>query len=123
VGGPVQLVNGPARGGVVGELHGFCDQRFEPLEALFRSNQESGIDEGASLAATLGGELVVDLWAGSTDREHTRPWVEDTLVNVFSTSKVMVNIAVLMVYDRGLLDLDAPIDRPNPGSPERWTRI
>jgi CubicO group peptidase (beta-lactamase class C family) len=109
VGGPVQLVNGPARGGVVGELHGFCDQRFEPLEALFRSNQESGIDEGASLAATLGGELVVDLWAGSTDYERTRPWVEDTLVTVFSTSKVMVNIAVLMVYDRGLLDLDAPI--------------
>jgi CubicO group peptidase (beta-lactamase class C family) len=93
----------------VGEVHGFCDERFAALGALFRSNQEQGVDEGASLAATLGGEFVVDLWAGTTDRAKTQPWVEGTLVNVFSTSKVMVNIAVLMLYDRGLLDLDAPI--------------
>ena len=53
--------------------------------------------------------MVVDLWAGTADRKRTRPWVEDTLVQVFSTSKVMVNIAVLMLYDRGLLDLDAPL--------------
>ena len=30
-------------------------------------------------------------------------------MNVFSASKVMVNIAVLLLHDRGLLDLDAPI--------------
>ena len=29
----------------MGEVHGFCDERFEPLETLFRSNQEQGIDE------------------------------------------------------------------------------
>ena len=93
----------------MGEVHGFCDERFAALGALFRSNQEQGVDEGASLAATLDGEFVVDLWAGTTDRKRTQPWRENTLVNVFSTSKVMVNIAVLMLYDRGLLDLDAPI--------------
>ena len=52
-----------------------------------------GIDEGASLAATLGGEFVVDLGAGTTDRRRTRPWAEDTLVNVFATSQVMAIIA------------------------------
>ena len=96
-------------GGTVGDVHGYCDERFEELGALFRHNQEAGVDEGASLAATLGGELVVDLWAGTRDRRRTQPWAEDTLVHVFSTSKVMVNIAVLMLYDRGQLDLDAPI--------------
>lgn len=93
----------------MGEVHGFCDDRFDALGAWFRSNQDRGIDEGASLAATLDGEFVVDLWAGTTDYGRTRPWVEDSLVQVFSTSKVMVNIAVLMLYDRGLLDLDAPL--------------
>ncbi len=93
----------------MGEVHGFCDERFEPLEALFRSNQEQGVDEGASLAVTLDGEFVVDLWGGTTDYEKSEPWVEDSLVFVFSTSKVMLNIAVLLLYDRGLLDLDAPI--------------
>ena len=91
------------------EVSGFCDERFEQLGALFERNQKLGVDEGASLAATLDGEFVVDLWAGTSDRKRTRPWEADTLVNVFSTSKVMVNIALLMLYDRGLLDLDAPI--------------
>jgi CubicO group peptidase (beta-lactamase class C family) len=93
----------------VGEVRGFCDERFEPLEAMFRQNQDGGIDEGASLAVTLEGEFVVDLWAGTTDLQRTQPWAENTLVNVFSTSKVMVIITTLMLYDRGLLDLDAPI--------------
>ena len=91
------------------EVSGFCDERFEQLGALFERNQKLGVDEGASLAATLDGEFVVDLWAGTSDRKRTRPWEADTLVNVFSTSKVTVNIALLMLYDRGLLDLDAPI--------------
>lgn len=93
----------------MGEIHGFCDERFAPLEALFRENQETGMDEGASLAVMHGEVPVVDLWAGTTDYERAEPWEEDTLVTVFSTSKVMVNIAVLMVYDRGLVDLRAPI--------------
>ncbi|HUW00713.1 MAG TPA: serine hydrolase domain-containing protein [Acidimicrobiales bacterium] len=93
----------------MGAIHGFCDERFAPLEEMFRANQDDEIDAGASLAVTLDGEFVVDLWAGTTDYELKEPWVEDTLVYVFSTSKVMVNIAVLMTYDRGLLDLDAPI--------------
>ncbi len=93
----------------MGDVHGFCDERFEQLGALFRHNQDHGVDEGASLAVTLDGEFVVDLWAGTADRKRTRPWVADTVVHVFSTSKVMVNIAVLLLYDRGLLDLDAPI--------------
>ena len=93
----------------MGEVHGFCDERFDALGAWFLSNQERGVDEGASLAATLDGEFVVDLWAGTTDYGKTQPWVDDSLVHVVSTSKVMVNIAVLMLYDRGLLDLDAPL--------------
>jgi CubicO group peptidase (beta-lactamase class C family) len=92
-----------------GEIHGFCDPRFEPLEALFREHQRNGMNEGACLAATLGGEPVVDLWGGFSDRDRTKRWERDTLCLAFSTSKVMLNIALLMVYDRGLIDLDAPI--------------
>ena len=47
------------------EIHGFCDERFRPLEDAFRRNLDSGLDKGASLAVTLGGEFVVDLWGGT----------------------------------------------------------
>lgn len=91
------------------DVHGFCDERFEPFRGLLAANQEAGVDNGAAFAATLRGEPVADLWAGYRDRKQTRPWEEDTVVFIFSTSKVMVNIATLMVWDRGLIDLHTPI--------------
>ncbi|HYN33108.1 MAG TPA: serine hydrolase domain-containing protein [Ilumatobacteraceae bacterium] len=91
------------------EVEGFCDERFRPLEDAFRANLDSGLDKGASLAVTLGGEFVVDLWGGTRDYELSQSWETDTVVRVFSTSKVMVMITTLMLVDRGLLDLDAPI--------------
>jgi CubicO group peptidase (beta-lactamase class C family) len=91
------------------EIHGFCDERFRALEAAFRSNLERGVDKGASFAVTLHGEPVVDLWGGTRDYEMVTPWESDTVVRVFSTSKVMVVLMVLTLVDRGLLDLDEPI--------------
>ncbi len=46
------------------EVHGTCDPRFEAVRGAFASNLESGLDVGASFAATLEGEMVVDLWGG-----------------------------------------------------------
>ncbi len=91
------------------DIHGFCDERFRPLEAAFRRNLDSGLDKGASLAATLDGEYVVDLWGGTRDYEMAAPWESDTVVRVFSTSKIVLMIMVLMLVDRGELDLDEPI--------------
>lgn len=92
-------------------IHGFCDPRFRPLEDAFRANFDAGLELGASLAATFQGKLVVDLWGGHTDSTCTHEWQTDTLVNVASTTKIALNIAMLMLVDRGLLELDAPVAR------------
>jgi len=91
------------------EIHGFCDPRFQPLKDVFRANFEDGLELGASLAVTHMGRPVVDLWAGWVDRKRTRPWEKDTIVCVFSTTKIMAIIETLMVLDRGLIELDAPV--------------
>ena len=91
------------------EVHGFCDERFRAIEEAFQGFLDSGVDKGASLAVTLRGEPVVDLWGGTRDYEERQPWEADTVVRVFSTSKVILMITVLLLVDRGLLDLDAPI--------------
>ncbi|MFI6744422.1 serine hydrolase domain-containing protein [Nonomuraea sp. NPDC050451] len=57
----------------------------------------------------LGASLVVDLWGGYRDVERTKPWTRDTIVNVFSTTKNVTALAVLVLVDRGLIDLDAPV--------------
>ena len=91
------------------EVHGFCDPRFEPLKAAFVANFEADQELGASIAATWRGEPVVDLWAGWADVAKTRPWERDTLTPVFSTTKMMVTLSLLMLVDQGQIDLDAPI--------------
>jgi len=93
----------------VSQVRGTCDERFEPLRRLLADFQAEGLDQGASFGAYLGGELVADLWAGHRDYEGELAWEQDTLVRVFSTSKTMLVPAVLMLVDRGLLDLDEPI--------------
>ena len=90
------------------EIHGSCKADFEPVHAAMLRNFEQDLELGASVAVTVAGEPVVDLWAGEAD-EHGRPWEEDTIVNVYSTTKTMAATCVLMLIDRGEIDLDAPV--------------
>ena len=91
------------------EIHGFCDEQFKSVKEAFTQNFEEGLEVGASFAATLNGKPVIDIWAGYSDAAQTKPWEKDTIVNVYSTTKVMAAICTLMCVDRGLLDLDAPV--------------
>jgi CubicO group peptidase (beta-lactamase class C family) len=92
-------------------IHGHCDERFGPVRDAFAANFAAGREVGASFAATLDGESVVDLWAGSADAARTRAWERDTIVNVFSTTKAMTALCAHMLVDRAQLDLDAPVAR------------
>lgn len=69
----------------------------------------SGEELGAAITVDLDGETVVDLWGGSADVARTRPWERDTIVNVWSTTKEVTALAMLMLVDRGLIDVDAPV--------------
>ena len=91
------------------EIQGFCDERFTSVREVFEKNFEEGLEVGASFAATLNGKFIIDIWAGNADAAQTLPWEENTIVNVYSTTKVMTAICALMLVDRDLLDLDAPV--------------
>jgi len=88
---------------------GFAHDRYAPVREIFEGNLTSGADVGASFCATVEGETVVDLWGGHADEGKTRPWVRDTIVNVYSTTKTMTALTALLVADRGELDFDAPV--------------
>lgn len=90
-------------------LAGTCSARFDPLRELFAAKLESGEDLGASLAVNIDGETVVDLWGGWADEARTAPWTENTITNIFSTTKTMTALSALVLVDRGELDLDATV--------------
>ena len=93
------------------DTHGFCDPRFAAVRDAFARNFAEQGDVGASFAATVEGEFVVDLWAGHADGARTIPWREDTIVNVYSTTKTMTFLCAFLLADRGLLDFHAKVSR------------
>lgn len=90
---------------------GFARKAFSGAREAFEANFETGEDVGAAVCATLNGEVVVDLWGGWADAAKTRPWAENTVVGVYSTTKTMAAITALLLADRGELDLFAPVAR------------
>jgi CubicO group peptidase (beta-lactamase class C family) len=90
------------------EVHGSCDERFTGVRDAL-AQQLDGDELGASVAVDLDGETVVDLWGGHRDEDRTTPWTEDTIVNVWSTTKTVLSLAALMLVERGELDVNAPV--------------
>lgn len=88
---------------------GHCDDAFEPLRRLLSDNVASNADLGACISVNLNGKNVVDIWDGFTDEAGTREWEQDTIVNVWSSSKTVTNLCVLIAHERGLLDVNEPI--------------
>src|SRR4051794_21412187 len=92
------------------DIQGTYDDLFSAVPNKLATLLAEG-DVGGSVAVFVGGEPVVDVWAGHADAERTAPWERDTLTNVFSTTKTMTALCALILADRGELDLDAPVAR------------
>ncbi|KAJ6013413.1 hypothetical protein N7540_008004 [Penicillium herquei] len=86
------------------EAHGTYDPVLKSVRDLLNQRLSSGAELGASLYVDIDGKSVLDLWGGYADEAKTRPWEEDTVTPVWSCSKVITNLAALILIDRGLLD-------------------
>ncbi|CCF35844.1 beta-lactamase [Colletotrichum higginsianum] len=86
-------------------VHGSCDPKFEQVRNQLQQFIESGEEIGAAITVNIDGKDVIDLWGGHTDVERTRPWDRDTIVTVFSLTKNVLSLAVLILVDRGVLSI------------------
>ncbi len=90
-------------------IEGLVTDGFAGVAEVLADNLASGADLGASVAVTLAGEMVVDVWGGWADPDKTKPWVEDTITNVWSTTKTMLALSALACVEQGKLDVFAPV--------------
>ncbi|MFJ9023657.1 serine hydrolase domain-containing protein [Streptomyces sp. NPDC102259] len=85
---------------------------FEPVREAFVRNFEALGDRGAAVAVYRDGHKVVDLWGGARDVDGTAdeaPWEQDTAQIMRSATKGVAATALLLLHQRGELDLDAPV--------------
>ena len=87
-------------------LGGTCSAPLRPSARAVRLQARVGGRPRRLARLNIDGEMVVDLWGGWADEARTAPWTENTIANVFSTTKCMTSLAALVLVDRGELDLD-----------------
>ena len=90
-------------------VHGDVDEGYGAVADQFRHNFAERGEVGAACVVYRDGVKVVDLWGGYRDGRDRRPWREDTLVTMFSTTKGVASLACALAHSRGLLDYDATV--------------
>ncbi|MFJ8539685.1 serine hydrolase domain-containing protein [Streptomyces sp. NPDC093591] len=94
-------------------VQGTTAEGYEAVRDAFAANFAERGDRGAAVAVHRDGELVVDLWGGTADADapagQGRPWTRDTAQVLRSATKGVAATVVLLLADRGLIDLDAPV--------------
>jgi CubicO group peptidase (beta-lactamase class C family) len=90
------------------EIKGFVEPGFEKVKEVFRANWQD-YEVGAACSVVHKGKKVVDIWGGWLDMEFKYPWREDTLINVYSTTKGMGSLALAILADEGGLDYMARV--------------
>jgi CubicO group peptidase (beta-lactamase class C family) len=90
-------------------IEGFVAPGFEPVAEEFARNFSDRGETGAAFAAVRAGRPVVDLWGGLADRNARTPWQRDTLQLIFSGTKGLLAVCLLILIDRGELRLDATV--------------
>ena len=97
------------------DVHGTVAGGFEPVGEAFARNFGTLGDRGAAVAVYRDGRKVVDLWAGVKDVDGTEPWRRDTAQVVRSATKGVAAAVLLVLHQRGELDLEAPVGHYWPG--------
>ena len=90
-------------------IEGTTDTGFEAVREAFAANFAERGDQGAAVCVYRDGAPVVDLWGGLADPTTDRPYAEDTLQLVFSTTKGATAVCANLLIERGLLDPAAPV--------------
>ncbi|UXY54307.1 serine hydrolase domain-containing protein [Pseudomonas tohonis] len=93
------------------QTQGYFDLRFEKVRDQFAALFDDPQERGVALCVQVGGETVLDLWAGVADKDGQEAWQTDTILNLFSCTKTFTAVAALQLVGEGKLELDVPVAR------------
>ncbi len=89
------------------------------IERAVSSFMSANSVPGIGVAVVLDGELAWSAGFGTADLEDFAPVTSSTLFRLGSISKSITATAVLQLWERGKLDLDAPVQKYCPAFPQK----
>jgi CubicO group peptidase (beta-lactamase class C family) len=90
---------------------GFSQERLERIDRLIDGYLEKQWSAGALAVVARYGQLAYCKCFGMRDREAGKPMTDDTIFRMFSMTKPITAVAVLMLYEENKYFLDDPVGR------------
>jgi len=92
----------------------------DKITARVQADLDAGNLSGASLQVRQCGETVFRRHFGTVSPDSTVPVTDDTLFRLASMTKPITAVAVMTLYDRGLLDVYDPVEKFLPEFADRY---
>lgn len=91
------------------ERSGFSSERLELINQHMEQAVADGVMVGAMGAIARDGKIIFQETWGQADREKAIPMAEDTIFRIYSMSKPITSVALMMLYEEGKFGLREPI--------------
>ena len=92
------------------ERLGFDCTRLARLKPWMQRYVDQGRIPGASVLIARHGELAYFDCAGYREPESKAPWQRDTIARIYSMTKPITSVALMMLYEQALVHLDDPVE-------------
>ncbi|MDP6377781.1 MAG: serine hydrolase domain-containing protein [Pseudomonadales bacterium] len=93
------------------EREGMSSQRLVRLTEHMGQAVDGGVMVGGQAMIARGGRVVYEQVWGQADREAAKPMTSDTIFRIYSMSKPITSVAVMMLYEEGRFFLNDPVAR------------
>lgn len=100
----------------------FDPHRLERLDAVLHRYVDDGELPGVQTIVSHRGEIVHRDRHGFTDVEARTPVRDDTIYRIYSMTKPITSVALMMLFEEGRFLLDDPVERwlPELADPQVW---
>ncbi|KAF1721821.1 serine hydrolase domain-containing protein [Pseudoxanthomonas wuyuanensis] len=98
---------------------GFSPQRLDALHRRIEDEVAAGRYSGCIVLIARDGRIVDWRAHGWQDIDRRKPLEKDSIVRIFSMSKIVTSVAVLTLLEDGRLKLDDPVEKYLPGLKDR----
>ena len=88
---------------------GLSADRLGRIDGWMQRWVDSGRLAGLSVLVSRHGQIAYERCYGLADRERGTPMATDTIVRIYSMTKPLTSVALMMLYEEGRFQLDDPI--------------
>jgi len=112
-----------ASAGLLAQEKGLSSEKRAQIEKAASAFMTANSVPGVSVAVVQNGQPIWSAGFGMSDLEDFTPAISSTLYRLGSISKPITAVAILQLFERGKLDLDAPVQKYCPSFPQKDSPI